>query len=292
MVEKIKEEGRAGLLFALDTQENYVAAEDAVTGEKYLCPVCKCKMHVVTSPKGKRYFARNAGEQHTNGKCISYERSQQKHTFEGLDLEKFILGLCRVTPKKDVGDGAGSGGSGEGDSEESDDDEIKVTPFTSLKQIANEMDYLDANKVSDFLLTFRNAERALRVKSINLGARIVLCRYAAYKGESNALLFDLFCKRNGSTTLALRLCLVFPNKKDFLKYREKFGQLRPVENGTTQFVKRHKEQDVLIACDSWEYIPTPNCKGNCGKRECGKCYGMYQAVFSNAKQIYLIPADD
>lgn len=292
MIDKIKEEGRAGLLFALDAQENYVAAEDAISGEKYFCPVCKCKMHAATSPKGKRYFARNAGEQHTSGKCISYERNQQKHTFDGLDLEKFIVGLCRVASTKEGGDGTGSGGSGGNNSGESDGDEIKVAPFTSLKQIANEMDYLDANRVSEFLLTYRNAKKVFKGKSYDLGARIVHCRYAAYKGESNALLFDIFCKNYDSTTFSVRFSLVFVNKKVFQEYLKKFGEFRPMENGTSRFVKKHEVQDVLLACDNWEFIHAPNCKRNCGKKECGKCYGMYQAVFSNTKQIYLIPADD
>ena len=288
---EFKEEGRAGLLFALDAQDNYVSAEDAVSGEKYFCPGCKCRMHVVTSRLGKRFYARIAGEQHTNGKCFSYERSK-KHSFEKLVPLTFITELCRVTPKKDGGNATGSKGSGAGDFGAPDDDEFKVAPFTSLKQIANEMDYLDANKVSEFLLTFRNAKNVFMGKGYALGARIVHCRYAAYKSDSNALLFDLFCKNHDSTMFSVRFSLIFVSKKVFQEYLKKFGEFRPMENGTSRFVKKHEAQDVLLACDNWEFIPVPNCKGNCGKKECGKCYGMYQAVFSNPKQIYLIPADD
>jgi len=286
-----KEEGRAGLLFALDAQDNYVSAEDAVSGEKYFCPGCRCKMHVVTSKCGKRYFARNAGEQHTNGKCVSYERGR-KHTFETLDPERFICSLCRVASKKGIQDGAGPHGVGDGDPSDQDGDEIKLSPFASLKQIANEMDFFDVSKVSDFLLSFRNAESVIKGKGFNLGARIVRCRYAAYKGESNALLFDLFCKRYGATVLSVRFSLLFTSKKEFLAYREKFGTLREMENGSTRFVKHHEVQDVLLACDNWEFVSFPQCKGNCGKNECGKCVGMYQAIFTNSKQIYLFPADD
>ncbi len=281
-----KEDGRAGLLYALDGNGNYISAEDAVGGEKYFCPGCECKMHAVTSKCGKRYFARNAGEQHTNGKCVSYERGR-KHTFETLDPERFICSLCRVASKKDNQDGTGPRGVGDGDPSDQDGDEIKLSPFTSLKQIANEMDYLDVSRVSEFLLSFRNAENVVTGKGFNLGARIVHCRYAAYKGESNALLFDLFC-----TTLKVRLSLVFTSKKQFLTYRDKFGNFREKENGLTRFVKHHDEQDVLLACDNWEFVSFPQCKGNCGKNECGKCVGMYQAIFTNSKQLYLIPTDD
>ena len=290
--DELKEEGRAGLLFALDAQENCVSAEEAVSGGKYFCPVCACKMHVVTSPKGKRYFARNAGAQHTNGKCISYETLKTKHTFDDLDPEKFICSLCRVASRKDRDDGKGAHDSNGGDTRIPDDDETRISPFTTLKQIANEMNYLDANKVTDFLLTYRNAQQVIQGKNFNLGARIVHCRFAAYKGESNALLFDLFCKSYDATVLSVRFSLVFTNKKEFLNYREKFGTPREMENGGARFVKHHDVQDVLLACDNWELITSPQCKSNCGRNECGKCYGMYQALFTNKKQLHLIPADD
>ena len=266
-----KEEGRAGLLFAIRGNDEYISAEDAVSGEKYFCPGCGCKMHVATSKCGKRYFARNAGEQHTNGKCISYERGR-KHTFDSLDPKRFICSLCRVIPKKDVKVGTGSHDVGDGDSKTLDGDETKLLPFTTLKQIANEMDFFDVGKVSDFLLSFRNAENVVKGKGFNLGARIVCCRYAAYKGESNALLFNLFCKRYGATVLTVRFSLLFTSKKEFLAYREKFGMLREMENGLTRFVKHHEVQDVLLACDNWEFVFFPQCKGNCGKKRVRKMH--------------------
>ena len=292
----LKEDGRAGLLYAIDTNGKYISAINAINGEKYNCPVCGCMMHVLTTKTGKRIFARNPGAQHTDGRCISYESKSNKHSFDDLEPERFIEGLCRVVPKKkdhdptDVRKSIGSTSETNGTEED-----IKISPFSSLKQIAEEIDFLDGNisqgnhTITDFVLTFKSAPQFFASeKNRDLGARIVYCRFCAPENKSNALLFDLFSMNNG---IYVRFCLIFSDKKKFIEYRDKFGNFGELDNGATGFIKKHTVQDVLIACDNWELIDRQYCKNNCRKEKCGDCYGMYQAVFTNSKQIYLIPAD-
>ena len=133
----LKEDGRAGLLYAVDNSGKFISAGNAVNGEKYNCPVCGCMMHVLTTKTGKRIFARNPGAQHTNGRCISYESKSNKHSFDNLEPERFIESLCRVVPKKkehdpnDVSKSVGTTSETKGA-----EDEIKISPFSSLKHIS------------------------------------------------------------------------------------------------------------------------------------------------------------
>lgn len=291
----LKEDGRAGLLYAVDNSGKFISAVNAVNGEKYNCPVCGCMMHILTTKTGKRIFARNPGAQHTNGRCISYESKSNKHSFDNLEPEKFIEGLCRVVPKKkepDSNDAKKAVGTIL-DTNGAEDD-IKISPFSSLRQIAEEIDFLDGSVpqgdhiITDFVLTYKSASKFFSEKNRDLGARIVYCRFNAPENKSNTLLFDLFSINKG---IYVRFCLIFSDKKRFVEYRDKFGRFGELENGSTGFIRKHNIQDVLIACDNWELIDRQYCKNNCRKDKCGDCYGMYQAIFTNPKQIYLIPAD-
>ena len=128
MPNQLKEEGRAGLLYALDANRNNIPAEDAFTGEKYRCPVCDCEMHVCRTPSGKHIFARNAGKQHTDGRCISYESKSIKHTFDNLNPERFIESLCHVSPKK----GNPPNGNGGMPKSPNGDEDIKTSSFRPI----------------------------------------------------------------------------------------------------------------------------------------------------------------
>lgn len=293
---QLKEDGRAGLLYALDAYGNNISAENSITGEKYRCPVCTCSMHPCTTKSGKRIFARNPGSQHTDGRCISYESKSIKHSFDTLNPEKFIESLCRVSPRekgkneRNIIDPRNAICS---NNEFRDiDEDIKSSPFASLKQIAEEIDFLDGSisqnnhKISDFVLTYKSAHQVFQENNYDLGARIIYCRYKIFKSNRNALLFDLF-----SSGFTVRFCLLFHKKREFIANRDKFGDFCEAENGTTKFIKKHEAQNVLIACDNWDFIDRQSCNNTCGKKDCSKCYGMYQAVFTNSKQIYLIPAD-
>lgn len=136
---------------------------------------------------------------------------------------------------------------------------------------------------------YKNANKIIKGSHCDLGARIIYCRYAAFSPQSNALLFDLFFKRYNGTLITVRLCLYFPNRKDFMTYLDKFASEEPNESGRVQYVRKCEKQDVLIASDNWAFIDREKCNPSCRKRVCSNCYGMYQAVFTNPKQVYLMP---
>lgn len=297
MTEAIKDSGRASLPYAVDETNNMISAENAISGGKYFCPVCRCSMHVTTTRSGVRVFARNPRIQHTNAQCINYEAKNTKHSFDKLEPENFIGSLCRVSQRIPSSGGAQGGGGSQPGTDETDD--VKYASFTSLKQISEEIDFLDGgltqgnHKISDFVLTYKSARQVFRASRYQLGARIVFCRYKAFDAKRQAILFDLFSKSNRPEIpdLSVRICLVFPNKTDFAHWRDQFGSFAEDENGRRIFKRKYDAQDVLIAFDDWQFIERPACVDCCGKHICDKCYGMYQAVYTNPKQIYLVPTD-
>ena len=280
----IKEEGRAGLLYAKDANGKTIEAEDALTGALYYCPICNCKVHHIKTQSGTHLFGRNPGEVHTNSVCITYESLKVKHTFFGLDPLKFIRSLCYVTPRKkrEDGDGTTSNNTKAGTSTQS------TSQFRSLAQIAKEIEIIDGSTTKDghpiheFVLTFKNVSKVFS-RGYALGARIVLCRFKYDDKKNKALVFELFTREQ-----SVKFRLIFPNKKDFLTYRDKFMEVYEEEDGTTKYRKKNDVQDVLIACDNWELLPRSSCRNICFARSCDKCLGIYQATFTNPKQIYLI----
>lgn len=295
---EIREEGKAGLIYAYDSKGKLTHAQDSVNGLKYICPICGCGMHPTTTKSGKRIFARNPGEVHTNPVCINIESNRVKHSFEKLTPESLITSLCYATPRKKGPSGGGTiaPGPGGGGSVGGDNGEIKSVPFSSLKQIAEAgLDYLKADdmqgdyKVSDFIMTYKFAGEFFKDPQFSLGARIVYARYAWTNGPTQSILFSMYKK----DAFSVKFRLLFQKKGDYKKYRDKFGKFEENESGKTVFVNHNSEQYVLIASDNWAYIPKDQCSNYCKKKDaiCDKCCGMYQAVFTNTKQIYLIPAD-
>ena len=141
MIRRYKEERGTGLPYAVKDPEskNYILAEDAVSGEKYFCPDCGCKMHVTTSKLGKRYFARNSGEEHKKDKCAKYEDAGVWRTFDDLEPESFIRNLCMALLRRGGGVVSGPRARNGKDDAGTDDSEIKILPFANLRQIAGAM---------------------------------------------------------------------------------------------------------------------------------------------------------
>ncbi len=296
----IKEEGRAGLLYAYDSSHRYTSAEEAKTGEKYTCPICNCSMHVTTTKSGKKIFARDPKRPHTDPICITIEQKGKIHTFTKLDPQKFITSLCQIAPRK-AGPGVPPppGGPNPGPDVPhplvGNEDDLEEKSFSSLKQIAEAgIDHLDPDdrqgqyKVSDFIMTYKYASRFFSNPTFELSERIIYARFAWEDYETNSLIFTLFTREKAS----VKFRLVFLNKKDFLEWRNKFGKWGEDEKGKAKFIKHHEKQEVLIASDNWVKLEDDChrcCNGN--KEYCKSCYGMYQATFINKKQLYLIPAD-
>lgn len=296
---KIKEEGRAGLIYAYDSDGKLTHANDSINGHKYTCPICGCGMHPTTTKGGKRIFARNSGEVHTNPICISIESNQVKHSFEKLTPESLMTSLCYTTPRKKGTSGGGpvNPEPGGGGSVGGDDGEIKSVPFSSLKQIAEAgLDYLKADdmqgeyKISDFIMTYKFAGEFFKDPQFSLGARIIYARYAWVSASTQSIVFSMYSKRDD---FSVRIRLIFQKKNEYKKYRDKFGKYKENESGKTVFVNHNADQYVLIASDNWAFIPKNHCPKYCLSKDgyCDKCCGMYQAVFTSTKQIYLIPAD-
>lgn len=296
----LKEEGRAGLLYAYDPDGKYTRADYAKDGSKYTCPVCKCPMHLTSTKTGKKYFARNPHTQHTNPICITKEKKKEEHSFEGLDPVKFIISLCQSTPRKkgsvEKPGTTGPGGGTEPKPQENPDDGTTLRQFSSLKQIAESgIDYLNPNdmqgdhKVSEYIMTYKYAEDFFTNPDFELGARIVYARYSLHDNKTQSLIFTLFIKNK----FAVKFRLLFTSSNEYRSVRDKFVKAAPNEKGRTTLQKTASEQNVLIACDDWYKISKPICNDCCLPKEdyCKTCIGMFQAQYTNSKQLYLLPAD-
>ena len=52
---RLKEDGAAGLLYAINANGEVVPARNGVSGEKYSCPVCNCSVHLRVTQSGKHF---------------------------------------------------------------------------------------------------------------------------------------------------------------------------------------------------------------------------------------------
>ena len=290
----------AGLPFAVidpDSKE-YIAAEEAISGEKYYCPGCGCRMHVTTSRCGKRYFARNAGEQHTKKQCGIYEGLDVWRTFDGLEPEIFIRTMCLAILRRGGRTVSGPHNKDGNDSVGVDDDsDIRILPFQNLRQIAGGMlGFYDGktadgkHRISDFLISYRYAHNVICGDHYEMGARIIHCRYKTFHEQSRSLMFKLFHKKtkNDLNDFEVRFRLTFADDSLYRYYKERLVEESVSEGGRCQTDDK-KMQDALIASDNWVLSRKPNCIKKCGMKQCGCCYGLYQAVITSANQIYLMP---
>lgn len=291
----IKTEGMAGLLYTRNLCGDYVAADSAIKGDSYKCPFCDCDMHVTKSSAGMKYFARNPGSVHTHAICISVESKKVQHSFDGLNPSKLIGGLCHVSPRGGTSRESGNALDPGGNSEGGHDPEIKNNKFSSLKQIydagiyyLNPDDQQGEHKVSEYIITFKYGHQFFTNPDFRLGCRIVMARYDGFDSKAQSIIFSQF-----NSDYSVKFRLVFTKKSDFKIIRDKFAVFAEDEQtGKTILVKKHMVQDVLIACDNWEYVSRGICSGNCSySYNCERCCGMYQAVFTSKKQLYLIPSD-
>lgn len=298
----LKEKGKAGLLFAYDENMHYTAANQAINGRLYTCPICGCPMHVTTTRNGKRIFARNPHHSHTNSICITIERNGGQRSFNNLDPDTFIQSLCKqnsckkeLNPKHPTFEEVAYKET-EIKKVPTLDTESNLASFSSLKQIAESgIEYLNPNdiqgthKVYDFIITYKYASNFFTNPNFHLGARIVYVRFSWPDSKNKSLIFSMFIRNNFS----VKFCLRFSYWKDFNNYRDKFGRYIVNEAGKSIFQKNYKEQNVLIACDKWQRIDKSNCNTICSSNAsyCKSCYAMYQATYTNSKQIYLLPID-
>ena len=296
-MEKLRDENRAGLKYARDLNQKLISAEKASPHQEYICPYCGCKMHR-TSRNGKYYFARNKKQVHSDISCkIADEKGER--TFDNTDPTHFIQKLCHTT-HRNKNSSAGQSTSERNAQNNNNSQAKEPSPnkdlyFTSLKQIANSGIYkLNADdkqgdyKISDFILTYKYGMDLLKDPDFTLGPRIIYARYEAYDYKKQSLLFRIFNKENEVVTFEL----IFYSNKTFKKYLYSFME-EIVENSKTKFQKKHQIQDVLIASDSWEKIEKGYCENTCyikSETNCRRCLFMYQAVFTNSKQLYIIPA--
>ena len=309
--EDVKEEGKAGLHYAYDSKGNYVYAGEATPKEKHTCPFCRCRLHLTTNPYTKsKYFARDPGEIHTHPKCMDIESGGREYTFRALTPVGFIGKLCHVSSRQKVTPPKGPGITppDEPPKVETPPNEYADKPFGSLKQIADSgIENLNPNdmqgnyKVSDFVITWKFAY-IMSKSGFALGARIVYARYVSFDSKAKTLYFHLFFGAKDEQKTFVIFRLIFLKDKDFKKYRDKFGKFVINEKtGKTEFAVHHKKQDVLLASDDWKFLSKPSCENTCYR--CAKneeamqcsasdhCLGTYTTVFTNPKQIYLMPAD-
>ena len=295
-METIREENRAGLKYARDLNKKLISAEKASPHQEYTCPYCGCKMHR-TSRNGRYYFARNKNQVHSNISCkIADEKGER--TFDNTDPIHFIQKLCHTTPRNK--DSSTISATNETNTQNNNSSQAKEPSmnkdlyFTSLKQIAESGIYLlEADdkqgnyRLSDFILTYKYGMNLLKDPNFILNARIIYARYEAYDYKKQSLLFRIFNEENEVVTFEL----IFFSKKTFKKYLYSIMEEK-VKNTKTLFQKKHPVQDVLIASDSWEKIEKGFCENTCrikSETNCHRCLFMYQAVFTNPKQLYIIP---
>ncbi len=302
MIRRYNEGRGRGLPFAVKNPESKdcVFAENAIVGEQYYCPGCGCRMHVTTSRCGLRYFARNSGEHHTKEVCKRFEGRDVWRTFDDMDPGSFIRELCLAIIGRGGGAGTGPRDKNGTDTAGLDDSDFRILPFANLRQIAESMPgFYDGatadgkHMISDFLVSFRYARNVIRGDHFKLGARIVHCRYITHHDPSKSLMFKIFQKdkRTNQVDFEVRFRLSFPDEVVYQYYRGQLAQEGVSESGRCQIIDK-KQQDALVASDDWEFAGKPNCNKNCGMRKCGCCYGLYQAVVTNANQIYLMRSED
>ncbi len=296
----LKDDGKAGLYYGYDSDRHYIPADKAIVGIPYYCPICGVAMHVTTTKNGKKIFIRYPHKSHTNSICYTIERKRIEKTFETLDPTKFIISLCYSTPRKKNPPPPGGSTKPVIDKDPDENQEIKendskLSAFTSLKQIAESgISFLGPNDVqgdhlvSDFILTYRYAEKFFSKDNFILGARIVYARYMWHSHKDQSIVFAMF-NRNFS----VKFRILFQRKSDYNKYRDKIGEFTIDTKGRTFFRIRHKEQDVLIASDDWYRLDKSQCDRICtsDKEHCRICKGMYQAFFTSPKQIYFLQGD-
>lgn len=291
--QEIKKEGRAGLFFAYDANHNLTAADDAITGVPYTCPYCKCAMHVTTTKSGKHIFARYPRAVHADPSCITIEVKGVERSFVNLDPHKFIASLCHPTPRKQRTDKSTSGVErNTANSDQDTEQESRLASFRSLKDIAesgiehlNPYDMQGGHKICEFIMTYKYAMTFFLDPYFVLGSRVVTARYMRYDSDTQSLIFCMF--QNG---YCVRFRLIFLNYGDYQKYKGMFFT-KVLINGKTIPQRNYEAQDVLIASDNWEKIEEPDCQSFCpsGSESCPTCLGMYQAVFTHAKQFFLLP---
>lgn len=300
MYYNLKEQGKAGLLYALDFNENYISAENALKGETYYCPVCRCEMARTTTPSGKRIFKRKAGQEHMNAVCYTIETSKIKRSFSKLDPASFITNLCHSVPRKGASrkdSSAQEGNDIRHRENTNNNEEIQQASFSSLKQIHEAgIPFLPASAkqgphfISDFILTYKNVRSVVSVPGFSLNARIVYGRLLWIDWKSQALVLCMFT----GSEFSIRFRLIIPSKKDFSALREKLGDYYEDETGRTKFKLYSDKQDVMIASDDWTFISKNQCSQICSKRDniCVSCSGLYQAIYTNSKQLYIIPSEN
>lgn len=287
-----------GLPFAVKDPESkdYILAKDAVTGEKYYCPECGCRMHVMTSKLGKRYFARNAGEQHKKDLCRKVENSGVWRSFDNLEPLNCIRDMCLATMRRDGRTASGVGNRSGSDTAgvDEDDSDIRILPFRTLAQIAEGMPgFVDGetadgrHRISDFLISFKYAHEVMRGPNYQMGARIIHCRYKTHLNSSKTLIFQLFHTpaKNAPADFAIQFHVSFPDDNLYRYYIGRLTETTVSDSGRCKTDDK-KEQDVLIASDDWVFSGRPNCHKICGMKTCGCCYGLYQAVITSPNQIY------
>lgn len=298
--QEIKKEGRAGLFFAYDANHNLTAADDAITGVPYTCPICGCAMHATKTKSGKRIFARNPNTEHTKKRCITIESRGVERSFAGIDPHKFIMSLCHATPRKQSGEKSGSetekNTSNTNDTMNQDNEQdCTLLSFRSLKQLAESgVKYLNPNdtqgghKVCEYIMTYNYGMEFFSDPNFELGERIVTARFQYIESKVRAIAFSMF---HGG--YVARFQLVFPNRNTLNDYMQKFGYWEEVLD-KHRFVKLYDDQDVLIASDDWKKVKKPACRDRCYNKHgqyCVNCLGLYEAHFTNSKQLYLEPPE-
>ena len=308
----IRDEGKSGLNYAYNSNGDLVKATDAISSVIYTCPCdgCGAKLHVMLTKRGA-VFARYKLEVHLNPICRSIESGAQEKTFENLTPEGFIGKLCRRVqrqPKKPPVVPP-TPGKDPGTSSIPPTEPDRTASFSSLKQIAkSQVQYLKPNdrygdhRVSDFILTYKYAFEFFRQEDFSLECRIVYARYRYSYSHVRALEFVLF---SGSDYVLFLLS--FNKQNDYKKYRDQFVTFELNTETGKKMPRFTGKSEVLIASDMWnplsedQYLKLINSKNsnyaesegkNAKTLRSGNCYGIYQAVFTNEKQIYIYPNDD
>ena len=89
----VREEGRDGLLYALDCNNRSVAASSAAPHQYYICAFCKAEM-VLTSRNGEPYFALRKGFIHNHPVCMRMTARGTREKVFKVSPDKFIDQLC------------------------------------------------------------------------------------------------------------------------------------------------------------------------------------------------------
>lgn len=292
-----------GIMYAYDTANNKVYAENAVPHAAYTCCYCGCRLCHKVSPKGTHFFAKIKGENHSTDLCRKLEKRGYTPSFRGsVGPEELFDAMFHVPIPR----GGHTPPPGEGDKPRephppkpgSGDVEPGFRQFSSLKQMYEVCSidtdpYEDCGNghcISDYYIHFRWFRKLASFDGFSLGARALQVAPVLCNEYRRDFLFEIF---EGSA-YKIRFVLHATSKQLFKEVYDKL-YTKEYDEITEKTKNKRKVTQAVIACSEWKRAGFAQCKASlCSPRDdsyCINCQGVYYSDLTSAKQVHPIQHD-